>query len=154
MKKLNIFILAIAFVISIFVITFFGSAISLQQMAIYINTLQITTYDKDLYEKFNRKYLILQYDPTIENTHRIDIEYGPENATYRNTKPPRFFLVGDTITDDNGIETKKATINKYGELTLLYCLEDGPSTVEVHVETTDGLSNVSDTLTVNWVMKK
>lgn len=152
MKKLNAFILLIVVFLSVFIITFFGQAVSMDQFKVLLTYISITTYDEKLYELMNQKYLIYKYNPDIDNTIRIEYEQGPQTATSYNDLPT-FSLVGDVGQNEDGTSFKKAVVNKYGEVTLLYCSLDEPSSIIVNVETNDG-SRLKDSLTINWIMDK
>lgn len=152
MKKLNAFILLIVVFLSVFIITFFGQAVSMDQFKVLLTYISITTYDEKLYELMNQKYLIYKYNPDIDNTIRIEYEQGPQTATSYNDLP-KFSLVGDVGQNEDGTSFKKAVVNKYGEVTLLYCSLDEPSSIIVNVETNDG-SRLKDSLTINWIMDK
>lgn len=152
MKKLNAFILVIGLALSIVIITFFGQSVSMDQFKVMLTYITITNYDIDIYDRLKSKYLIYQFDINIDNTIRIEYDQGPTNATEYNSLP-NFTLVGDEGSNSDGTTFKKAIINKFGELTLLNCYKDEPSSVKVIVETSDG-SRIQDSIQVNWIMKK
>ena len=79
MKKSVLFLIGVIAIISIFVVTFFGTKANLDQFKVYINEVEITNYDEIVNGK---KYINLDWD---EKTGEVNIflekKVLPNNAT-------------------------------------------------------------------------
>ncbi len=138
MKKSVIFLIAVIYLVSIVVVTFFGLQVSMDQFQVYMTSINITTYSQLVNEN---KYLIVDYDETEGYTSVfIEYDYGPSNATY----PDRvnFTLVDNTYIDDNGETHYYAEVSPNGEVVFY-----SPKTVKLFINTTDG-SKLTDSVII------
>lgn len=141
MKKTIIFLLIAIYAISIVVVTFFGMSIRMDQFKIYMDKIEITTYDTIRRDGIKQKNVVFDETFLSEGYVSLFIDYitGPENAS--NPEKVEFVLVGDTYEEDG--ETKYyAKIYPTGELVLYK-----PCNITVTVRTADG-SELSDSLYV------
>ncbi len=139
MKKSVVFLIAVIYIISIVVVTFFGLRVNMDQFTIYMNNIEITSYDR---VSDDEKYAFLEFDDNDADKNTIFIEWitGPDNAT--NPDNISFSLSNATYTDSDGNVTVFAEIHANGEL-VFYARR----TVRVTIRTTDG-SNLSDSVIV------
>ncbi len=138
MKKSVLFLILVIYLISIVVVTFFGMKARMDQFQIYMNRIEITSFDQKV---GNDKYLIVKYDETEGYTSVfIEYEYGPTEATF--PEKIKFTLSNNTYVDEDGNTQYYATISQMGELTFFK-----KKAVKVTLTTTDG-SKLSDTVTV------
>ena len=129
MKKSVLFLIGVICFVSIFVITFFGSEINIDQFKVYITKVEITNYDKivDGYGKWKN----IKYDDLEGASLFIEYTVGPENAT--NKSALKFSLTNNTYIDENDNELPIATIDQKGEI---FFYRKG--TVRVYLVSTDG----------------
>lgn len=136
MKKSVILLIAVLYVVSIVVVTFFGMQISMDQFKVYMNKVEITNYTRIVGGK---KYLDIAFDDT-EGYVSVFVEYetGPDNAT----EPSKisFLLSGNIFVEDDGTQTQVAEVTKNGEVVF-----SRRKTVLVTIFTTDG-SQISDSM--------
>ena len=137
MRKSVLFAIGVIYLVSIVVVTFFGLQLRMDQFQVYMESINITTYDEII---GNRKYLFIEFDETEGYASVfISFDYTPDESTY----PERveFSLSGHTYEEDG--ETKYyATISNKGELVFFK-----RKAVTVTVTTTDG-SKLSDRVMV------
>lgn len=129
MKKGVIFLIGIFCFVSIFVVTFFGSEINIDQFKVYITKVEIVNYDTN--DDFYGKSKYITYDELEGGSLFIEYKVGPENATDKSAI--KFTLTNNVFIDDNGNESPIATIDQKGEL---FFFRQG--TVKVNLLTTDG----------------
>lgn len=139
MKKSVIFFIAVIYIISIVVVTFFGLTVNMEQFTIYMNRLEITSYSSIT---SGEKYAFLAFDDSDSDNNSIFVDYitGPDNATY--PERIKFSLVNATYTDSEGNVTVFAEVHQNGEVVFYQ-----RRTVRVVITTTDG-SNLTDTMTI------
>lgn len=139
MRKSVVFLIAVIYIISIVVVTFFGLRVNMEQFTVYMNHIEITTYDRIMNEE---KYVFLEFDDNDPYNNAIFIDWliGPDNATH--PENVEFSLSNETYTDSEGNVTVFAEIHANGELVFY-----SRRTVRVTIRTTDG-SNLSDTVVV------
>lgn len=139
MRKSVVFLISVIYIISIVVVTFFGLRVNMDQFNVYMNRLEITSYERIVNDE---KYAFLEFDDNDANNNIIFIDWqtGPDNAT--NPDAIRFSLVNATYTDSEGNVTVYAEIHGNGEL-VFYARR----TVKVTITATDG-SNLSDSITI------
>ena len=141
MRKSVLFLIGIIFIVSVVVVTFFGMKVTVDQFKVYINKVEITTYDRIIRD---RKYKTVELDET-EGYTSLFIEYnlGPDNATELDGIV--FTISGNTYIDENGEEQISAEISPTGELVFYRAAR-----VTVTIRTTDG-SEISDSVLVSCV---
>ncbi len=138
MRKSVLFLILVIYLISVVVVTFFGMKARMDQFQIYMNRIEITSFDQKVGDD---KYLIVKYNETEGYTSLfIEYEYGPTEATF--PEKIKFTLSNNTYVDDDGNTQYYATISQMGELTFFK-----KKAVKVTLTTTDG-SKLSDTVTV------
>lgn len=133
MRKSVLFAIGIVYLASIVVVTFFGLQLRMDQFQVYMESINITTYDEI---RNGKKYLYLDFDDS-EGFKSVFIwfEYSPDEATYPDKV--KYSLTGHTY--EEGGETKyAATISERGELVFYK-----RKAVTVTITTTDG-SKISD----------
>ncbi len=138
MKKSVIFLIAVIYLVSIVVVTFFGLQVSIDQFQVYMNSVNIKTYSQMVN---NNKYLFVDFDQTEGYTSVfIEYEYAPSNASY----PERvnFSLVDNTYEDENGQMQYYAEVSANGEVVFY-----GRKTVRLFLTTTDG-SKLTDSVII------
>ena len=131
MKKSVLFIIGVIYFISIFVVSFFGMSISIDQFKVYINKVEITNYQE--IDPYYGKTTFLEFDDLEGASFFVEYKVGPENAT--NKSALKFSLTNNVFIDEFGNESPIAQIDQKGEL---FFLRQG--TVKVVLESTDGLS--------------
>ena len=99
MNKSVIFFIAVIYVVSIVVVTFFGLAINMDQFNVYMNKIEITSYDQ-IYN--GDKWLTIKFDEQDADNNSVFVDYitGPDNATH--PEKISFTLSNNTFTDSNG----------------------------------------------------
>lgn len=138
MRKSVLFLILVIYLISVVVVTFFGMKARMDQFQIYMNRIEITSFDQKVGDD---KYLIVKYNETEGYTSLfIEYEYGPTEATF--PEKIKFTLSNNTYVDDDGNTQYYATISQMGELTFFK-----KKAVKVTLTTMDG-SKLSDTVTV------
>ncbi len=138
MRKSVLFFILVIYLISIVVVTFFGMKARMDQFQVYMNRIEITSFDQKV---GNDKYLIVKYNETEGYTSLfIEYEYGPNEATF--PEKIKFTLSNNTYVDEEGNTQYYATISQMGELTFFK-----KKAVKVTLTTTDG-SKLFDTVTV------
>ena len=132
MKKTIIFSIAIIYLVSIIVVTFFGMQSRLDQFQVYMTDIEITSFDQEVN---GNKYLFVDFnDEEGYASVFIDYDYAPDNATH----PDRvsFSLTGNTYTDDNGETAYNGEVVFYSR-----------KAVVLTIRTTDG-SSLADSVTI------
>ena len=111
MRKSVLFAIGIIYLVSIVVVTFFGLQLRMDQFQVYMETINITTYDEI---RNGKKYLYLEFDEA-EGFKSVFIwfDYAPEDATYPDKV--KFTITGNTYEKDGKTEYA-ATISDRGEL--------------------------------------
>ncbi|MCD8200654.1 MAG: hypothetical protein LUD47_01095 [Clostridia bacterium] len=136
MKKTSVFLIIVAFIISVVVITFFGKTIAFGQFQVYIESITITNERSN-----NRNMIFIDFDESKDAPSIfLECRVLPENATYK--EKYKYYITGNTYEDDEGNTHVFADVNSNGEV---YFLEKGM--VEVYVVTTDG-SALSDSVII------
>ncbi len=138
MKKTVIFSIAIIYLVSIIVVTFFGMQSRLDQFQVYMTDIEITSFDQEVN---GNKYLFVDFnDEEGYASVFIDYDYAPDNATH----PDRvsFSLTGNTYTDDNGETAYYAEVSANGEVVFY-----SRKAVVLTIRTTDG-SSLADSVTI------
>ena len=140
MNKSVIFFIAVIYVVSIVVVTFFGLAINMDQFNVYMNKIEITSYDQ-IYN--GDKWLTIKSDEqdAVNNSVFVDYITGPDNATH--PEKISFTLSNNTFTDSNGEVKVFAEVTANGEV-VFYARR----LVTLTIRTLDG-SNLSDSLVIN-----
>lgn len=140
MNKSVIFFIAVIYVVSIVVVTFFGLAINMDQFNVYMNKIEITSYDQ-IYD--GNKWLTIKFDEQDADNNSVFIDYitGPDNATH--PEKISFTLSNNTFTDSNGEVKVFAEVTANGEV-VFYARR----LVTLTIRTLDG-SNLSDSLVIN-----
>lgn len=140
MNKSVIFFIAVIYVVSIVVVTFFGLAINMDQFNVYMNKIEITSYDQ-IYN--GDKWLTIKFDEQDADNNSVFIDYitGPDNATH--PEKISFTLSNNTFTDSNGEVKVFAEVTANGEV-VFYARR----LVTLTIRTLDG-SNLSDSLVIN-----
>ncbi|MBQ7467138.1 MAG: hypothetical protein IJS74_03605 [Clostridia bacterium] len=137
MRKSVLFAIGIVYLVSIVVVTFFGLQLRMDQFQVYMESINITSYDKI---RNGDKYLYLSFDETEGyKSVFITFDYSPEEASY--PEKVEFSLSGNSYEEDGQIKYF-AEISQRGELVFF---EKGM--VIVTVATTDG-SKISDKIKV------
>ena len=138
MKKSVLFLILVIYLVSIVVVTFFGMKARMDQFQIYMNDIEITSYDQKV---GNDKYLTVQFNETEGYASLfIEYKYAPDSASF--PEKIKFTLSNNTYIDDDGNTQYYATISQMGELTFFK-----RKAVKVTLTTTDG-SKISDSVTV------
>lgn len=139
MKKSVIFTISVIYLLSIFIVTLFGMKIKIDQFAIYMTDLQITSYDRISIKGVKTKNL--DWDELKGYSEfQIEYEYKPDNATY----PDKIkFALTDHIKVRDGAEVQIATITSFGKVVFTSI-----GTVRVKVYATDG-SAKEDTIQIS-----
>lgn len=115
MKKSVIFLIAIIYLVSIVVVTFFGMKISIDQFEIIMKGIEITTYTG--INNQGTKFLRLNLNDEGYASAIIEYDYEPENATHPDRV--KFTLTGNKgIDKETGEEKVYATISDRGELLI------------------------------------
>ncbi|MCD8209650.1 MAG: hypothetical protein LUC31_02405 [Coprobacillus sp.] len=142
MRKSSIFILIVALLVSVVVITFFGKAIEMSQFKVYMESITITNVEPTILGGREFKMMNFYFDYSKEfNSFFVEYEWTPDDATEPGSV--MFYLTGDTYTDsETGEVTTYAQISANGELLFWQ-----PAVVTVYVVTTDG-SQLSDSMMV------
>lgn len=140
MNKSVIFFIAVIYVVSIVVVTFFGLAINMDQFNVYMNKIEITSYDQ-IYN--GDKWLTIKFDEQDADNNSVFVDYitGPDNATH--PEKISFTLSNNTFTDSNGEVKVFAEVTANGEV-VFYARR----LVTLTIRTLDG-SNLSDSLVIN-----
>ena len=138
MKKSVIFLIAIIYLVSIVIVTFFGMQIAIDQFKVYMTKVEITN---ECEIRNDEKYIRIQFD-TVQGYTSIFIDYetAPDNAS--NPEKISFRISGNEYVDSEGNVTIYATVTDNGEVTFTR-----PGLVVVTVSTEDG-SRLSDTVTI------
>lgn len=112
MRKSVIFTISIIYALSIFVVTLFGMKMKVDQFVIYMDKLEITSYDKISVKGIKQKTVYLgENDEYV--AFQLEYEYTPDNATY----PDKIeFLLKDEVKTRNGEEITIATITSFGKV--------------------------------------
>ena len=142
MKKTTIFIIAVVYLLSIYVVTLFGMKIKVDQFEIYVEKIEITTYDTIDIDNVKRKSLV--WNDNTENTFFVDYSYSPKNATQ--SDKVKFSIVCDketAIIDGEEKQVPIAMITDFGKVVFNY---PGLATITVFVP---GGFRASDTLRVS-----
>ena len=146
MKKSSIFILLVSFFLSIFLISFFGLAVSDEHMKRYFTKAEFINTEVAEFGGNKLKYINIEIN-SEDGLGYFYITYGeyyqvlPEDSTDSNGY--EFVIISDipTYIDDNGDE--QPTIEIYKEKITFYT--EGSATVMLR--TTDG-SDLHDTLLI------
>ena len=138
MKKSVIFLIAIIYLVSIVIVTFFGMQIAIDQFKVYMTRIEITNEYKMIDDE---KYIIIKFD-TVQGYTSIFIDYetAPDNAS--NPEKISFRISGNEYVDSEGNVTIYATVTDNGEVTFTR-----PGQVVVTVSTEDG-SRLSDSVNI------
>ncbi len=148
MKKTSIFIILITFVLSIFLISFYGLAIRDEHMKVYVNKAEILTCDnlQKAREEGAEKRKRLQFDEETGVTQiYIEVNIEPKVTTETNCYELVFF--SNTTETDGNNQFNYVTVD--GEKQLLAEMLNGsltfyrPGSVKIRLHTTDG-SEISD----------
>ncbi len=112
MKKSVIFTISIIYALSIFIVTLFGMKMKVDQFVIYMDKLEITSYDKISVKGVKQKTVYLgEHDEYV--AFQLEYEYTPDNATY----PDKIeFLLKDEVKIRDGEEITIATITSFGKV--------------------------------------
>ncbi len=139
MRKSVILAMAVIYVMSIVVITFFGMSISVDQFQVYMTNIEITNYTG--VTNNGTKYLIIEFD-NKEGYSSVFIDYdtAPDAATYPGKVT--FSISGNTSTNEDGSVETYAEVSKNGEV-LFY----KPQSAIVTISTADG-SRLSDKILI------
>ena len=138
MKKSVIFLIAVLYLISIVVVSFFGLQISVDQFQVYMTSLSITSYDQLVYQN---KYLTINFnDSEGYASVVIEYDYAPSNASYPDGVT--FSLSNNTYTDEQGNTGYYAQVSQAGEVVFF-----SRRAVRLTITTTDG-SKLSDSVTI------
>lgn len=129
MRKSVIFVIAIIYIVSMVIVTFFGLRTRVDQFTIYFTSISITNYDTIVQDQ---KYKIVEFDETEGYTSTfITYEYAPKNVSYSDMV--KFVLSNNTIKDETGKDIVCAEISSFGELVIYR-----RKAVTVTIMTTDG----------------
>ena len=144
MRKSVILLIAILYVVSIVVVTFFGMKISMDQFKVYMSSISLKHEDMQILDD-GSKYLYVKYDQELIDTQSyievfVDYDVGPENAS--NPEKVQFSLTNATYTDEEGNETVYAEVKANG--TVIFYQK---RTVYLYIKTTDG-SNLEDKMMI------
>lgn len=151
MKKSVLFIIGIIAILSVFIVTFFGTKANLDKFKVYINEVQITNYDEIINGK---KYINLDWDEkTGEVSIFLDKKVLPADATEKSKV--EFKFLSDRVYQDgdnwvfykvNKLTQEKETIavlhSKMGSITFY---QTGSAIVQLSSK--DG-SEKKDTVTI------
>lgn len=138
MKKTVIFSIAIIYLISIIVVTFFGMQSRLDQFQVYMTKIEITSYDQVVN---GNKYTFVDFnDDEGYASMFIEYTYAPDNASYPDKVS--FSLSGNTYIDENGETAYYAEVSANGEIVFY-----SRKAVVLTIRTTDG-SSLSDSVTI------
>lgn len=98
--------------LSIFVVTLFGMKMKIDQFVIYMDNLEITSYDKVSAKGVKQKTVYMDELKGYAE-FQIEYEYSPDNATY----PDKIeFLLKDQVKIRGGEEITIATITAFGKV--------------------------------------
>lgn len=138
MKKTTIFIIAVVYLLSIYVVTLFGMKIKVDQFEILMEKIEITTYDEIDIKGVKTKNI--EFNETVEYTSfQLDYTYSPTNATHSDKVK---FVISGNIKKKDGQEITIATVTDFGKVIFT-----NPGTVTVKILVSDG-SGVNDTIRV------
>lgn len=138
MKKSVIFLIAVLYLISIVVVSFFGLQISVDQFQVYMTSLSITSYDQLVNQN---KYLTINFnDSEGYASVVIEYDYAPSNASYPDGVS--FSLINNTYTNEEGKTVYYAQVSVTGEVVFY-----SRRTVRLTITSTDG-SKLSDSVTI------
>lgn len=126
MKKSILLLIGVIAILSIFVVTFFGTTANLDQFKVYIDTVEITKYDRiDNEGKENeKKYIFLTFDEEIgEASTFIDYKILPNNATEKSNIEFSFVLDESVLRkEDDGMTYYEYIDQETGETVLVASL--------------------------------
>lgn len=138
MKKTVIFSIAIIYLISIIVVTFFGMQSRLDQFQVYMTKIEITSYEQVVN---GNKYTFVDFnDDEGYASMFIEYTYAPDNASYPDKVS--FSLSGNTYVDENGETAYYAEVSPNGEVVFY-----SRKAIVLTIRTTDG-SSLSDSVTI------
>lgn len=127
MKKSVLFLILIIAILSIFVVSFFGTKAKFDKFKVYIDEVEITSFD---FQFDGEKYIHLTLNEEIGEVSKfIDYRVGPKNATekskieftfvdtnvYKDEENEMFVLYEEL---EDGERETIATLNKMGEITF------------------------------------
>lgn len=139
MKKSTIFIIAVIYLLSIYVVTLFGMKIKVDQFEILMEKIEITTYDEKDIKGIKTKNIV--FDENVEYTSfQLDYTYSPTNATHPDQVK---FIISGNIKKKNGEEVTIASVTSFGKVIFT-----NPGTVTVKILVSDG-SGVNDTIRIS-----
>ena len=143
MKKQVIFAIGVIVLLSVIVVTFFGTQVSIDQFQIYMTQVEITNYD--FIAANGQKMIEINYDPITESASvHLEYEYAPDDATH--PEHVTFTLANATYTNPTtGVTTTYATIDRWGIVTFNNLTSS--RLIRVTIRTTDG-SNLTDTVAI------
>ena len=135
MKKSVVILIAIIYVASIALVSFFGLQFKVFEEVVSVERVEITNPDQKESATLG-SYVVITHDGKGEPRYQIDYHVYPENAT-------------NTAVDFSFDATPAgcAEIDEFGVITFKNFEKGKYYTVKVHVVATDG-SNAEDTLTV------
>ncbi|MCM1404710.1 MAG: hypothetical protein NC133_04420 [Prevotella sp.] len=148
MKKQVIFAIGVIVLLSVIVVTFFGTQVSIDQFQVYMNKIEFTNYD--FMTNYNQKMIEVAYDPALHSASvLLQYTYAPDDATH--PEHVKFILENATYTNPTtGETTVYATIERSGLVTFHDLTRS--RLVRVTIRTTDG-SNLSDTVEIYCQVK-
>ena len=138
MKKSTIFIIAVIYLLSIYVVTLFGMKIKVDQFEIPVQKIEITTYDTIDYDNVKRKSLV--WNDNTENTFFIDYSYSPKNATHSDKIKFSITCENETVNVDG--EEKQipiAEITQFGQIVFNF---QGFAEVRIFVADGSGCNDI------------
>ena len=140
MKKTSIFVIFVSFILSIFLISFYGLAIVDDHMKAYISSVEILSYDVSIYEKTNQKIKNVSLDEET-GIAQIYIDYSVKSNNHEDASLYDYceftILSGNGEFELDNITYPYAEINK-SRLTFYH-----QTAIKVMLSTTDG-SNKTD----------
>ena len=138
MRKSVIFVIAIIYIVSMAIVTFFGLRTRVDQFRVYFASISITNYDTMIGKN---KYKTIKFDETEGySSVFISYKYSPENVSYPDAV--KFSLTNNTYTDEHGNVTVYAEVTQFGEIVFYK-----KAAVTVWVEAKDG-SAIKDSMLV------
>ena len=139
MKKSVMFLIGIIYLLSIFVVTFFGMKIAIDQFKVYMTEIEITNENMKVID--GEKYLIIKFD-TVQGYTSLFIDYKTAPNDASNPEKISFRISGNEYVDNEGVKTIYATVTENGEVTFTR-----PGQVTITVSTEDG-SRLSDSVNI------
>ena len=128
MKKTVVIIIALIYVASVALVSFFGLQFKVFEEVIPVERVEITN-EGQKYSETQGDYIVIRPNEKGERRFKIDYHVYPDNAS-------------NTTVDFAYEEVDYATVDEYGVVTF-----SAPGVLKVRIIATDG-SNAEDTITI------